>query len=59
MNSSGLPIFEQIENAIKKAIFFNELKEGEIIILRKGNIALKIVKDGNFKIRGELWVEKL
>jgi len=28
-NSSGLPIFEQIENAIKEAIFSNELKEGE------------------------------
>lgn len=30
-NSSGLPIFEQIENAIKEAIFSNELKEGEIL----------------------------
>ena len=30
-NSSGLPIFEQIENAIKKAIFSNELKEGEML----------------------------
>ena len=30
-NSSGLTIFEQIENAIKEAIFSNELKEGEIL----------------------------
>lgn len=30
-NSSGIPIFEQIENAIKKAIFSNELKEGEML----------------------------
>ena len=30
-NSSGIPIFEQIENAIKEAIFSNELKEGEML----------------------------
>ena len=30
-NSSGLPIFEQIENSIKEAIFSNELKEGEML----------------------------
>ena len=30
-NSGGLPIFEQIENAIKEAIFSNELKEGEML----------------------------
>ena len=30
-NSSGLQIFEQIENAIKEAIFSNELKEGEML----------------------------
>lgn len=30
-NSSGLPIFEQIENAIKAAIFSDELKEGEML----------------------------
>ena len=30
-NSTGLPIFEQIENAIKEAIFSNELKEGEML----------------------------
>ena len=30
-NSSGLPIFEQIENSIKEAIFSNELKEGEVL----------------------------
>ena len=30
-NSSGLPIFEQIENSIKKAIFSNDLKEGEML----------------------------
>ena len=30
-NSSGVPIFEQIENAIKEAIFSNELKEGEML----------------------------
>lgn len=30
-NSSGLPIFEQIENAIKEAIFSNELSEGEML----------------------------
>lgn len=30
-NSSGLPIFEQIENAIKEAIFSDELKEGEML----------------------------
>ncbi len=30
-NSSELPIFEQIENAIKEAIFSNELKEGEML----------------------------
>ena len=30
-NSSGLPILEQIENAIKEAIFSNELKEGEML----------------------------
>ena len=29
--SSGIPIFEQIENAIKEAIFSNELKEGEML----------------------------
>ena len=31
-----------------------KVEDDEIIILRKGDIALKIVKDGNFKIRGEL-----
>lgn len=36
-----------------------KVEDDEIIILRKGDIALKIVKDGNFKIRGELWKEKL
>lgn len=30
-NSNGLPIFEQIENAIKEAIFANELKEDEML----------------------------
>ena len=30
-NSSGLPIFEQIENSIKEAIFTGELKEGEML----------------------------
>lgn len=30
-NSSGIPIFEQIENAIKEAIFSDELKEGEML----------------------------
>ena len=30
-NSSGIPIFEQIEKAIKEAIFSNELKEGEML----------------------------
>lgn len=30
-NSSGILIFEQIENAIKKAIFSNELKEGDML----------------------------
>lgn len=30
-NSSELPIFEQIEIAIKEAIFSNELKEGEML----------------------------
>ena len=30
-NSSGLPIFEQIENSIKEAIFSNDLKEGEML----------------------------
>ena len=30
-NSSGLPIFEQIENAIKATIFSDELKEGEML----------------------------
>ena len=30
-NSSGIPIFEQIENAIKEAIFSNELKEEEML----------------------------
>ena len=30
-NSSGLPIFEQIENSIKEAIFSNELKEGDML----------------------------
>lgn len=30
-NNSGVPIFEQIENAIKQAIFSNELKEEEML----------------------------
>ena len=30
-NSSGVPIFEQIENAIKETIFSNELSEGEML----------------------------
>ena len=30
-NNSSLPIFEQIENAIKQEIFSNELKEEEIL----------------------------
>ena len=30
-NSSGIPIFEQIENAIKQAIFSNELKEEDML----------------------------
>ena len=30
-NSNGIPIFEQIENAIKQAIFFNELKEEDML----------------------------
>ncbi len=30
-NNSSIPIFEQIENAIKQAIFSNELKEEEML----------------------------
>ena len=30
-NNSNIPIFEQIKNAIKRAIFSNELKEGEML----------------------------
>ena len=30
-NNSSIPIFEQIENAIKQAIFSNELKEEDIL----------------------------
>ena len=30
-NNSGEPIFEQIENAIKQAIFSNELKEEDML----------------------------
>ena len=30
-NNSSVPIFEQIENAIKQAIFSNELKEKEML----------------------------
>ena len=30
-NDSGIPIFEQIENAIKQAIFSNELKEEDML----------------------------
>ncbi len=30
-NSNGIPIFEQIENAIKEAIFSNELKEEDML----------------------------
>ena len=30
-NSDGIPIFEQIENAIKEAIFSNELKEEDML----------------------------
>ena len=30
-NSSGVPIFEQIENAIKESIFSNELKEEDML----------------------------
>ena len=30
-NSSGIPIFEQLENAIKEAIFSNELKEEDML----------------------------
>ncbi len=30
-NNSSVPIFEQIENAIKQAIFSNELKEEEML----------------------------
>ncbi len=30
-NSSTLPIYEQLKDAIKQAIFSNELKEGEIL----------------------------
>ena len=30
-NSSGVPIFEQIEKAIKEAIFSNELKEEDML----------------------------
>ena len=30
-NSSGVPIFEQIVNAIKEAIFHNDLHEGEML----------------------------
>ena len=30
-NSSGILIFEQIENAIKEAIFSNEFKEGDML----------------------------
>ena len=30
-NSNGVPIFEQIENAIKEAIFSNELKEEDML----------------------------
>ena len=30
-NNSGIPIFEQIENAIKQAIFSNELKEEDML----------------------------
>lgn len=30
-NNSSVPIYEQIENAIKEAIFFNELKEEDML----------------------------
>ena len=30
-NSNGIPIFEQIKNAIKEAIFSNELKEEDML----------------------------
>ena len=30
-NSNGIPIFEQIENAIKEAIFSDELKEEDML----------------------------
>ena len=30
-NNSSIPIYEQIENAIKQAIFSNELKEEEML----------------------------
>lgn len=30
-NNSSVPIYEQIENAIKEAIFSNELKEGDML----------------------------
>ena len=30
-NSSSIPIYEQIKNAIKQAIFTNELKEDEML----------------------------
>ena len=30
-NSSGIPIYEQLENAIKEAIFSNELKEEDML----------------------------
>ena len=30
-NSNGIPIFEQIENAIKEAVFSNELKEEDML----------------------------
>ena len=30
-NNSSIPIFEQIENAIKQAIFSNELKEEDML----------------------------
>ena len=30
-NNSNVPIYEQIENAIKEAIFSNELKEEEML----------------------------
>ena len=58
-NNSSIPIYEQIETAIKQAIFSNELKEDEVLpSVRTMANDLELIREEKLKEIQEL-IEKI